>query len=269
MTPPIKRVEIGLGTAALVGTPALRVWREVIARLRTMQVLCGSTGWWNVSLSAVGADRLCKRCPHLRTLVARSLVARRTMLMVDTQGTSGCRPFGEMALCETGILGRLAVFNSRSNGTRRTLGCVGSRLCAGRSSFGSTAAQTRRRGAIWRACKLANGLAIESIRRPLNELGGSECSNSSGIQPRLPATFGSTRPASSSRERFFGNPLMRSIPDEYSEFEERWNTMGQAQGGRLLVVSHTWNETGGGTMLVRMISACQATLNEQRQYESG
>ena len=67
----------------------------------------------------------------------------------------------------------------------------------------------------------------------------------------------------------FGDPLMRSIPDEYSEFEERWNTMGQAQGGRLLVVSHTWNETDGGTMLVRVISARQATLNEQRQYESG
>ena len=46
----------------------------------------------------------------------------------------------------------------------------------------------------------------------------------------------------------FGDPLMRSIPDEYSEFEERWNTMGQAHGGRLLVVSHTWNETDGAQL---------------------
>lgn len=64
----------------------------------------------------------------------------------------------------------------------------------------------------------------------------------------------------------FRDPLMRSIPDEHNGFEARWITIGQARE-HLLVVSHTWNETAGGTMLVRIISARQATPKERRQYE--
>ena len=60
-----------------------------------------------------------------------------------------------------------------------------------------------------------------------------------------------------------------SIPDaDHSAFEERWITMGYARDGRLLVVSHTWTESGGEAG-VRIISARPATRNEWHQYESG
>ena len=67
----------------------------------------------------------------------------------------------------------------------------------------------------------------------------------------------------------FHDPLMRSFPDEsHSESEQRWITMGCSQDGRLLVVSHSYSEPGGGNILVRIISARQATRNERRQFET-
>ncbi len=61
----------------------------------------------------------------------------------------------------------------------------------------------------------------------------------------------------------------RSVLDEHhGAFEERWITMGVAQDGRLLVISHTIVEEGDD-MLVRIISARPATPRERRQYESG
>ena len=68
----------------------------------------------------------------------------------------------------------------------------------------------------------------------------------------------------------FQYPFTLSIRDEeHSEFEERWITMGHAQDGQLLVVSHTDAKTAGDKMSVRLISARLATRNERRQYESG
>ena len=68
----------------------------------------------------------------------------------------------------------------------------------------------------------------------------------------------------------FRDPLMLSVPDEdHGEFEERWITMGRAQDGRLLVVSHTDFRTSGDETSVRIISARPVTRNERRQYESG
>ncbi len=67
----------------------------------------------------------------------------------------------------------------------------------------------------------------------------------------------------------FQDRFMRSIPDEdHGGFEERWITMGCVPDGRLLVVSHTFEETGGGAT-VRLISARRATRDERRQYEAG
>lgn len=64
------------------------------------------------------------------------------------------------------------------------------------------------------------------------------------------------------------DPLSKSIPDDdHSQFEERWVTMGIARNGQLLVVSHTYVETGG-EVYVRLISARAATRKERRQYES-
>ncbi len=51
-----------------------------------------------------------------------------------------------------------------------------------------------------------------------------------------------------------------TIPDEHSD-EERFITVGMDSFGRILVVIHTWRETG-----IRIISARKATAREIKQY---
>lgn len=53
----------------------------------------------------------------------------------------------------------------------------------------------------------------------------------------------------------------------HSEFEERWFTLGLAESGKLLAVSHTYSATGPRSAQVRIISAREATRAERRQYE--
>ena len=66
----------------------------------------------------------------------------------------------------------------------------------------------------------------------------------------------------------FEDRLARSIRDEeHGAFEERWITIGVAQDGRTLVVSHTYVEDDGDVISVRIISARQATSKERRHYE--
>ena len=68
----------------------------------------------------------------------------------------------------------------------------------------------------------------------------------------------------------FRDPLMRSIPDEdHSEFEDRWVSMGRAEDGRPLVVSHTETRTEGTMVSLRLISARPATRRERRHCETG
>jgi uncharacterized protein len=69
----------------------------------------------------------------------------------------------------------------------------------------------------------------------------------------------------------FQDPLAVSIYDDEhsSESEERWITLGQAENGTLLVVVHTFEETGDDTAEIRLISAREATRSERRQYENG
>ena len=70
--------------------------------------------------------------------------------------------------------------------------------------------------------------------------------------------------------KIFYDRLMRSIPDEdHDGSEERWITMDCVPDGRLLVVSHTFAETGSDKTSVRIISARPMTRNERRQYEEG
>lgn len=67
----------------------------------------------------------------------------------------------------------------------------------------------------------------------------------------------------------FRDQFARSIRDEeHGAFEERWITIGVAQDGRTLVVSHTYVEDDGDVISVRIISARQATSKERRHYES-
>lgn len=66
----------------------------------------------------------------------------------------------------------------------------------------------------------------------------------------------------------FRDPLALTIFDEdHSESEERWITLGQSAGRRLVVVIHTWREEGGNNFYVRIISARQANAHEIKQYE--
>ena len=65
----------------------------------------------------------------------------------------------------------------------------------------------------------------------------------------------------------FRDPLARSILDRESDpSEERWVTIGEAAGGHLLVVVHTWSDIDPGRAAVRIISARRPTPAEARQY---
>lgn len=65
----------------------------------------------------------------------------------------------------------------------------------------------------------------------------------------------------------FSDPLALTLCDHnHDEIEERWITLGQTGGRRLVVVVHTWRE--GETLIhVRIISAREATIHELKQYQ--
>ena len=62
---------------------------------------------------------------------------------------------------------------------------------------------------------------------------------------------------------------MSLYDDEHSETEERWLTLGEAENGALVVVSHTFEELSDDEALVRVISAREATTHERAHYERG
>lgn len=63
----------------------------------------------------------------------------------------------------------------------------------------------------------------------------------------------------------FGDPLAVTAPDSaHSLYEERFVTLGQSGGGRLIVVAHADSDDDK----VRIISARLATPQERRDYES-
>jgi len=65
----------------------------------------------------------------------------------------------------------------------------------------------------------------------------------------------------------FEDPFHLSLLDHrFSYFEERWITVGQSKRLRLLVVANLFF-SDDGEEVVRIISAREATQNEQRQYE--
>lgn len=68
----------------------------------------------------------------------------------------------------------------------------------------------------------------------------------------------------------FLDPLaVTTHDDEHGATEERWATIGQAENGVTLVVSHTFTPQTTHYALVRLISARKATKRERRQYEEG
>ncbi len=67
----------------------------------------------------------------------------------------------------------------------------------------------------------------------------------------------------------FEDPLALTRHDDgHGRAEERWVTLGQADG-TLLVVVHTLDERDEKNIHVRIISARCPTADERRQYESG
>lgn len=66
----------------------------------------------------------------------------------------------------------------------------------------------------------------------------------------------------------FRDPLALTVVDMgHADQEERWATLGQVQGRRLVVVVHTWREEGSDHIHVRIISAREATPREIQQYQ--
>lgn len=65
----------------------------------------------------------------------------------------------------------------------------------------------------------------------------------------------------------FRDPLARSLLDRDSSVgEERWVTIGEAAGGHLLVVVHTWSVLDPERAAVRIIPARRSTPAQARQY---
>ena len=70
-------------------------------------------------------------------------------------------------------------------------------------------------------------------------------------------------------EAVIGDPLaLTRHDDDHGQAEERWITLGEAEG-ELLVVVHRYDEENEQNVCVRIISARRATPDERRQYESG
>ena len=66
----------------------------------------------------------------------------------------------------------------------------------------------------------------------------------------------------------FRDPIALTVYDEeHSESETRWATLGRVGNGGLMVVIHTFEETGPASATVRIISAREATRRERENYE--
>lgn len=54
--------------------------------------------------------------------------------------------------------------------------------------------------------------------------------------------------------------------DEHSDEEDRWITLGLSATGGLLLVHHTYEESGTSAVRIRIISSRKPTKREVRQY---
>ncbi len=64
----------------------------------------------------------------------------------------------------------------------------------------------------------------------------------------------------------FSDPHALSLPDRIEGDEERWHTIGMANGVLLLLVAHTYRDTEGDER-IRIFSARKATPREREAYE--
>ena len=66
----------------------------------------------------------------------------------------------------------------------------------------------------------------------------------------------------------FDDPLHVSCLERVVDGEERWQTVGMVGGVLILLVAHTWEDSGSET-IIRIISARKADAHERKQYEKG
>ena len=67
----------------------------------------------------------------------------------------------------------------------------------------------------------------------------------------------------------FDDPLHISRQDRIENGEERWQTLGFADGVVLLLVAHRWRDTETEGEHIRIVSARRATKLERKIYEQG
>lgn len=60
---------------------------------------------------------------------------------------------------------------------------------------------------------------------------------------------------------------MTLLDRDHAEREERWITLGEASTGKLVVMSHTFEELGSDRFRLRIISVRKAVRRERRAYE--
>ena len=65
----------------------------------------------------------------------------------------------------------------------------------------------------------------------------------------------------------FNDPLLTSRVERIVDRQERWQTIGMAEGLMLLLVAHL--DTCGNETTIRIISARKADNNERRRHENG
>jgi hypothetical protein len=69
--------------------------------------------------------------------------------------------------------------------------------------------------------------------------------------------------------RVFDDPLAVTDQDRIENGEQRWKTVGMADGYLLLLVAHTVRFEDEGIEVVRIISARRVDRAERRRYEHG
>ena len=67
-------------------------------------------------------------------------------------------------------------------------------------------------------------------------------------------------------EEVWNDPLHMVLPERVVDGEERWQAIGVVNGMTLLIVVHTYRDSGGEEV-IRIIGARRATKHERRTYE--
>ena len=67
----------------------------------------------------------------------------------------------------------------------------------------------------------------------------------------------------------FDDPFHLTRQDRIENGEKRWQTIGVINGIVLILVAHTWFDSGDGDEHIRIISARRASKHERKIYEHG